>query len=293
MAIADSNHIPDALYLHDGRIVPLPAVMGILNVTPDSFHDGGRYLDPEQAAAHAFEMAAAGAAIIDIGGESSRPVGAREVAAEVELARVLPVLERLRGRLDVPISIDTRKARVARVLLDLGAVMVNDISGLGADPAMAALVAERQCSVVLMHMKGGPEDHMQFASYRDVVEEVREHLVGRAALAIRAGIAPSQIILDPGIGFAKTAEHNLKILANLERVTSLGYPVLVGASRKAFVRRISGEREVLFGTAAANAIAIANGAAIIRVHDAAEAVPVTRMAQAIAAAKKKTSSLVS
>ncbi len=289
MAVAEQNQLPTALRLDDGRLIRLPAVMGVLNVTPDSFSDGGRYLDPDRAAERALEMAAAGAAIIDIGGESTRPVGAREVTAEVELARVLPVLQRLCGRLEVPISIDTRKAEVARVLLDWGAAIINDISALSADPAMAALAAERRCTVVLMHMKGGPENHLQFSSYHDVVQEVIEYLSARAAFAIQAGIDRSRIILDPGIGFAKTTEHNLAILANLERLCRSGYPVLIGASRKTFVRRISGtsESDILFGTAAVNAVAVASGAAIIRVHDPEPGAAVAKMAGAIAAARRR------
>ena len=174
--------------------------MGVLNVTPDSFSDGGLYLDPRRAAEHALEMEAAGAAIIDIGAESTRPHGAREVPAEVEIERIAPVLRRLRGRLRVPISIDTRKAAVARVALDAGAAIVNDVSALDADPAMAPLVAARRCAVVLMHMRGGPADHMKIAHYRDVVSEVETALAARVRAAIRAGVAPSRIILDPAWG---------------------------------------------------------------------------------------------
>jgi dihydropteroate synthase len=279
--------ILDRLRLHDGRIISLPAVMGVLNVTPDSFSDGGRYLDPDRAAAHALEMEAAGAAIIDIGAESTRPSGAREVSVEVELGRLLPVLQRLHGRLTVPLSIDTRKPEVARVALDWGAAIINDVSALS-NTAMAVLAAEWGCAVVLMHMKGGPEDHLRFASYQDVVEEVLKFLAERAALAARAGIDRSRIILDPGLGFAKTAQHNLTILANLERFCRLGYPVLVGASRKNFISRISGSRDsdVLFGTNAVNAVAVASGAAIIRVHDPGPAIVTARMAAAIAAARR-------
>ena len=277
----------DALRLFDGREIPLPAVMGVLNVTPDSFSDAGRYLDPEAAAAHAFEMAGAGVSIIDIGAESTRPSGAREVTIEVELARLLPVLQRLRGKLTVPLSIDTRKPEVARVALDYGAAIVNDIGALS-NAAMAALAAERRCTVVLMHMKGGPEDHMWFASYQNVVDEVLTFLAERAAHAERAGIDRSRIILDPGLGFAKTAQHNLAILANLNRFCGLGYPVLIGASRKNFISRIAGraDSDVLLGTNAVNAVAVAQGAAIVRVHDPTPAAVTVRMAAAIAAARR-------
>jgi dihydropteroate synthase len=260
--------------------------MGVLNITPDSFSDGGLYLEPDRAVAHALEMVEAGATIIDIGAESTRPSGAREVSVEEELGRLLPVLERLSGQLTVPWSIDTRKPEVARIALDWGASIVNDVSALS-DPAMAALVAERACAVVLMHMKGGVANHFDFASYQDVVEEVLKYLASRAALAIEAGVEAGRIILDPGLGFAKTAEHNLAIVASLERFCRLGYPLLIGASRKNFVRRIAGSTdcELLLGTNAVNAVAVATGAAIIRVHDPAPAAVTARMAAAIAAAR--------
>jgi dihydropteroate synthase len=257
--------------------------MGVLNVTPDSFSDGGRYLDPQSAAEHALEMEAAGAAIIDIGGESTRPHGAREIPAEIEIERVAPVFERLRGRLRVPISIDTRKAAVARVALDAGAAIVNDVSALLADPAMAPLVAARKCAVVLMHMRGGPADHMKFARYRDVVGEVEACLAERARAAIGAGVTPSRIILDPGLGFAKQPRHSLALLGALLRLCALGYPILVGASRKGFVRATAGADPAASesATAAVSAIAIAAGVAIVRVHDVSSAVAAVKMAAAI------------
>jgi dihydropteroate synthase len=283
------NRPPRSLRLRDGRIIRFPAVMGVLNVTPDSFSDGGLYLDPCKAAEHALEMEAAGAAIIDVGGESTRPIGAREVAAEEELARIEPVLDRLAGRLRVPISIDTRKAEVARAALERGAAIINDVSALEADPEMAVLAARARCAVVLMHMRGGPEDHIKFARYRDVVGEVSRYLTARARYAVGAGISRSRIILDPGIGFAKTADHNLQILGGLPKLCALGYPVLVGASRKTFVRRIAGgsEAEILFGTAAVNALAVAAGASIIRVHEPGPAVAVMRMGGAMAAMRSR------
>ncbi len=257
--------------------------MGVLNVTPDSFSDGGRYLDPRRAADHALEMEAAGAAIIDIGAESTRPHGAREVPAAIEIERVAPVLKRLGGRLRVPISIDTRKAAVARVALDAGAAIVNDLSALEADPGMAPLVAARRCAVVLMHMRGGPENHMKFAHYRDVVSEVEAFLAARARDAIRAGVAPSRIILDPGLGFAKQARHSLALLGALPRLCALGYPILVGASRKGFVRVTAGAQPaaVESATAAVSAIAVAAGVALVRVHDVGLAVAAVKMAAAI------------
>ncbi len=262
--------------------------MGVLNVTPDSFSDGGRYLEADRAVEHALAMEAAGAAVIDVGGESSRPVGAVEIPVEVELARVTPVLERLGKRLRVPISIDTRRVEVARVALESGAAIINDITALRHDLEMAPLASRTKCAVVLMHMRGGPANHIEFARYRDVVREVVEFLDARAMLAVEAGIARSRIIVDPGLGFAKNAQHNLKLLAALPDLCALGYPVLVGASRKSFVSRIASavgtaarERELEFGTAAANALAIAAGASIVRVHDVGAAAAVVRMAASI------------
>jgi dihydropteroate synthase len=281
------------LKLADGRVIKFPAVMGVLNVTPDSFSDGGKYLDADRAVEHALAMEAAGADVIDVGGESSRPIGAVEIPVEVELARVTPVLERLGKRLRVPISIDTRRAGVARVALESGAAIVNDITSLEHDPKMAPLAAQSKCAVVLMHMRGGPANHIKFAHYRDVVREVIEYLDTRAKFATAAGIARSRIIIDPGLGFAKNAQHNLRLLAALPDLCALGYPVLVGASRKTFVTRIvgvsaisavatsAGERDLEFGTAAANALAIAAGASIVRVHDVGAAVAAVRMAAAM------------
>jgi len=268
--------------------------MGVLNVTPDSFSDGGRYLDGDRAVEHALAMEAAGADIIDVGGESSRPLGAVEISAQLELARVTPVLARLGKRLRVPISIDTRRAEVARVALESGAAIINDITALGHDREMTPLAARSRCAVVLMHMRGGPANHIEFARYGDVVREVVGYLDERARYAIGAGVARSRIIVDPGLGFAKTAQHNLKLLAALPDLCALGYPVLVGASRKSFVARITGapakgggadgarERDLEFGTAAANALAVAAGASIVRVHDVGAGLAVVRMAAAMA-----------
>jgi dihydropteroate synthase len=266
--------------LHDGRVVHFPAVMGVLNVTPDSFSDGGRYLKPADAIAHALEMQENGADIIDLGGESARPSGAREVPIEEELRRVLPVLRGLEGRLRVPLSIDTRKAEVARAALEHGAVIINDVTALSFDPQMARVAAASRSAVVLMHMRGSPENHMRFARYRNVVIAVTGYLAARAKYAIRAGIPAARIILDPGIGFAKTAQHNLAILNSLPVLCTLGYPVLVGTSRKSFIRRIAGDspREIEFAGVAADALAVAAGAAIVRVHDPGAARAAVRMA---------------
>jgi dihydropteroate synthase len=266
--------------LHDGRVVHFPAVMGVLNVTPDSFSDGGQYLKPERAIARALEMQENGADIIDLGGESTRPSGAREVPPQEELRRLLPVLRGLERRLRIPLSIDTRKAEVARAAIEHGASIINDVTALSYDPAMARLAAATRSAVVLMHMRGSAENHMRFARYRNVVIAVTGYLAARAKFAIRVGIPASRIILDPGLGFAKTAQHNLAILTSLPVLCTLGYPVLVGTSRKSFIRRIAGDspREIEFGTAAADALAVAAGASIVRVHDPGAARAAVRMA---------------
>lgn len=271
--------------LADGRIIRFPAVIGILNVTPDSFSDGGRYLDPRRAVEHALAMEAAGAAIIDIGGESTRPVGAAAVSVETEMARVMPVVERLTARLRTPLSVDTRRAAVARAALAAGAAIINDISALEHDPEMAVTVARARAGVFLMHMRGGPTDHARHIRYRDVLDEVVRYLAARAQFAIGAGIARSRIVLDPGLGFAKTGRHNLILMGGLWRLRALGFPLLVGASRKRFVRALVGEdAEVMeHGNAAVHALAIAAGVALIRAHRVDAAVAAMRMAAAIAA----------
>jgi dihydropteroate synthase len=274
---------PRSLRLKDGRVIRFPAVMGILNVTPDSFSDGGRFLDPDRAVEHALAMEAAGAAIIDIGGESTR-WDAQPVATEVELDRVLPVIEALRAQLKAPISIDTRKAVVASAALDEGAAIVNDVSGLIFDRAMAHAVAHADAALIVMHMRGVPATMDRLARYRDVVAEVCIFLERQAGVAIAAGVRRSRIIVDPGLSFAKKPRHNLELIGGLSKLCALGYPVLVGASRKRFVRRIAGDSEsdVLFGTAVVNALAIVAGASIIRVHDPGPAAAVVKMAAALA-----------
>lgn len=295
LRVVESTHaqvptaLPKRMRLRDGRVILFPAIMGVLNVTPDSFSDGGRYLDPARAIEHGLAMEAHGAGIIDIGGESTRPVGARTVAIEEEIRRVMPVVEALAEKLRVPISIDTRKSAVAARALEAGAAMINDISAFEYDPAMALVAARARAAVVLMHMRGGAEDHLKFARYRDVAREVIAYLIARAEAAVRAGVARSRIILDPGIGFAKTARHNLALLDALPRLAAVGYPVMVGSSRKSFVRRIAGasERDIEFGTAAADALAVAAGASIVRVHDPGAARAVVRMAAAIRARRPR------
>jgi dihydropteroate synthase len=244
--------------------------MGVVNVTPDSFSDGGLYLDPAAAIAHGEELANAGAAILDVGGESTRP-GAEPVAEAEELARVLPVVEGLAGG-EATISVDTSKAAVAAAALDGGAEIVNDVTALRGDPEMAALCAERGATVVLMHMAGSPRTMQRDPHYDDVVAEVDSFLAERMAVAIATGIAEERIWLDPGIGFGKTAAHNLELLRRLSELRELGRPLVVGASRKSFIGKVDGSEagERLGGTIASSVLAAAEGAEVLRVHDVAE-----------------------
>jgi len=247
---------------------PRTLMMGILNVTPDSFSDGGLYFDKEDAVAHGEALAAAGADIIDVGGESSRPFS-EPVPPEEEIRRVVPVIEELARRLSVPISIDTTKAQVARQALEAGAVVVNDIGALRLDPAMADLVAGADVPIVLMHMQGTPKTMQANPHYQDVVGEVKSFLADVVQEAEEAGIDRSKIIVDPGIGFGKTVTHNLQLIKNLRALQPLGVPILIGVSRKSFISKLLGpgdeRREA--GTQAAVAAAALNGAHIVRVHD--------------------------
>ena len=268
-----------------GRQVPVgerTLVMGILNVTPDSFSDGGLYAEPERAVEHAVEMIKAGADIIDVGGESTRP-GADPVPAEEERRRVLPVIQALRRQSDVLISIDTYKAEVARAALDAGADIVNDISGLGFDEEMPGVVASTGAGLVLMHIRGTPRTMQQNPVYRDVVREIGETFAERLAKAEKAGISPEQVVLDPGIGFGKKLQHNLEILRRLKEFRRFERPILIGPSRKSFIGAILDlpPDQRLEGTAAAVAVGIANGADVVRVHDVREMVRVVRVADAI------------
>ncbi|HEY8415566.1 MAG TPA: dihydropteroate synthase, partial [Thermaerobacter sp.] len=252
-------------------------VMGILNVTPDSFSDGGLYLDPERALEHALAMEEAGADIIDVGAESTRP-GAAPVPAEEELRRLLPVLRRLAPRLRVPISVDTYKAEVARAALAEGAAIINDVGGLQKDPAMASVAAEAGVPVVVMHSR--PHGH---AHYDDFWGDVLGFLRRSLELAEAAGLPPEYVIVDPGFGFGKTAEHNLELLRGLHRLRALGRPVLLGTSRKSTLGHVLNlpVSERLEGTAATVALAVPHGVDIVRVHDVAPIVRVVRMADAI------------
>ncbi|GIX08010.1 MAG: dihydropteroate synthase [Candidatus Poribacteria bacterium] len=255
--------------------------MGVLNVTPDSFSDGGLHLDPERAVEHALEMIAQGADLVDVGGESTRP-GAEPVSAKEELRRVLPVLEPLVAA-GVPISVDTYKPEVAQECLELGVHMINDITGLR-NPKMAEVIAQYQAAVCIMHMQGTPQTMQRNPQYVDVVREVGAFLREQAAFAERTGVDREAIVVDPGIGFGKTLEHNLALLRHLRTFTEFGYPVLVGPSRKSFIGRILGNvppDQRLEGTAASVAVAIAHGANLIRVHDVAFMAKVARVADAI------------
>ena len=258
-------------------------IMGIVNVTPDSFYDGGKRFDSARAAADALEMIEAGAEILDIGGESTRP-GAEPVPLEEELRRVLPVIRELRKNLNAPISIDSYKEAVARAALDAGADIVNDISALRFDSRMAALVAGEGVPVILMHMQGVPRTMQVEPHYRDVVREVQDFLVERVRSAGDAGVAKERIIIDPGIGFGKTVEHNLALLKDLQSLKSLGQPLLVGVSRKAFIGKIlngAAPQARLEGSLAAAVAAALSGANIIRVHDVSETHRALRVADAI------------
>lgn len=257
-------------------------VMGILNVTPDSFSDGGLFLDPFQAVDQAARMLEEGADIIDVGGESTRP-GAAEVSAEEELSRVIPVVEAIVSRTGAAVSIDTTKSAVARAAIGAGAVIVNDVTALRADPSMPDVITESGAGIVLMHMLGNPRTMQADPTYDDVVADVKAALIGWAGDALAAGIPDTAIVLDPGIGFGKTRKHNLQLLKGLPSLCEPGFPVLIGTSRKSFIGTTLdlpvGER--LEGTAATVAWSVAQGAKIVRVHDVKEMVRVVRMTEAI------------
>jgi dihydropteroate synthase len=254
-------------------------IMGILNVTPDSFYDGGLYINPLDAVSHALKMEEEGADIIDIGGESSRP-GAEPVSEEENLRRVCPVIEKLINKLKIPISIDTYHPKVAEECIKLGASIVNDITGLR-NKEMIEIVAKYKVAVVIMHMKGTPKNMQENPTYTDVVKEIKEYLKKQIEEARKYEI--NNIIIDPGIGFGKTVEHNIEIIKRLNEFKELGVPILIGPSRKSFIGKILNlpEKERLEGTLAAIAISIYNGANIVRVHDVKEAVRVAKIVDAI------------
>ena len=258
-------------------------IMGVLNVTPDSFSDGGAYVDPERAVLHAQRMADEGADFIDVGGESTRP-GAEPVTLEEELRRVIPVIELLAKRFSIPLSIDTYKSQVAEAALNAGATIVNDISGMTFDATMRDVVARHRASAILMHMLGTPRTMQHDPSYENVTREVYQFLEAQVQKARAAGI--DQIIVDPGIGFGKKLKHNVKLLQELSTLKALGCPILVGPSRKSFIGSILDVpvSERLEGTAAAVAVSIMNGAHIVRVHDVKEMKRVATMTDALKAA---------
>jgi dihydropteroate synthase len=245
-------------------------IMGIVNVTPDSFSDGGEFLDPHRAIAHGRELAAEGADVLDVGGESTRP-GAEGVTAEEELARVAPVVDALARGERPSVSIDTSKFAVAEAALSAGAAMVNDVTALRADPDLAGLCAQRGCEVVLMHMLGDPRTMQENPTYEDVVDDVKAFLAQRIEFALAEGIDEERIWIDPGIGFGKTVEHNLELHRRLDELSELGRPISFGSSRKAFIGSLTGSEvdQRLGGTIASNVIAYANGAQMLRVHDVA------------------------
>jgi len=257
-------------------------LMGVLNVTPDSFSDGGKFFNPGKAIEHGLEMAAEGAAIIDVGGESTRP-GSNPVSAAQQIRRVVPVIEALCEKTKVPVSIDTYKFEVAEAALEAGAAMINDITAVS-DERMGELAAETQVPVVLMHMQGTPATMQIEPKYDDVVGEVLEFLLGRAKKAEKLGVSKEMIFIDPGIGFGKTTEHNLSLLRNIDKFVATGYRVLVGTSRKRFIGQITGKEkpaERIFGTAATVAFCALAGVSILRVHDVAEMTDVVKVANAV------------
>jgi dihydropteroate synthase len=256
-------------------------LMGVVNVTPDSFSDGGLYLDPSAAVAHGRALAGAGAAILDIGGESTRP-GAAPVAAEEELRRVEPVIAALAGVAEA-ISVDTSKARVAEAALDAGAGIVNDVTALRGDPEMAALVADRGAGLVLMHMAGEPRTMQANPEYGDVVAEVRDFLAARLDAAVAAGIDESRIWLDPGIGFGKSVAHNLELLRGLPELATLGRPIVLGTSRKSFIGKTDGSEtdDRIGGTIATSILAALAGVQVLRVHDVREMSQALRVTSAV------------
>ncbi|CAA9393344.1 MAG: Dihydropteroate synthase [uncultured Rubrobacteraceae bacterium] len=249
---------------------PGPLLFGILNVTPDSFSDGGDYPNPETAARRAEVLLDEGADVVDVGGESTRP-GSDPVTEEEELRRVVPVVRKiLKARPETVVSVDTYRARSAEAALEAGARIINDVTALRGDPRMARLVADAGCPVVLMHMLGEPKTMQREPHYEDVVREVRDFLAGRAEHAISAGVDAGNIILDPGIGFGKTLGHNLALIRHLEAIVDLGFPVLLGASRKRFIGTITGAEEAknrVFGTVATTVLGYERGASLFRVHD--------------------------
>ena len=268
-----------------GQLLPLADrvhIMGVLNVTPDSFSDGGRYVDPDAAVAHALSMVEQGADVLDIGAESSQP-GAVPIDEEEERRRLISVVRAVCRRTTVPVSVDTTKASIAQEALDVGAALINDISALRFDARMGDVVAKSGAGLILMHMQGTPQTMQRAAQYTDVVEEVRQFLKARLEAAREAGIQAERILLDPGIGFGKNCQHNVVLLDRLDAFHTLGRPLVIGVSRKAFIGKILGRPvgERLMGTAGAVAVAVMKGARMVRVHDVAPIRDVVKMVEAI------------
>ena len=257
-------------------------VVGILNVTPDSFSDGGKFFRPQDAHKRALRMVEEGADIIDVGGQSTRP-GSENISLEEELRRVIPLVRELAKKIQIPISVDTYSSQVALAALDAGAEMINDISGLRFDSKMAGVVARCQAGLVLMHIQGTPKNMQEDPHYDDLLEEIKDYLRESIKLAEQAGIKEDKIIIDPGIGFGKKIEHNLSILKNLRRFEELGKPIMVGTSRKSFIGKLLDlpVEDRLEGSLASVAVSILNGANIVRVHDVGESVRVARLVDAI------------
>ncbi len=258
------------------------AIMGIVNITPDSFYDGGRYADTETAVARGIALAEEGASLLDVGGESTRP-GSEEVPASEEIRRVVPVIRALNERLDIPVSIDTRKADVAAAAVEAGASVINDVSGLTHDPHLAGVAAATGAGLVISHTRGTPKEMQSMADYADVTAEVRDELAGAATRAVAAGVSREKIVLDPGIGFGKTTTHNLRLLGHLFELRSTGFPILLGPSRKSFIGAILDlpAEERLEGTIAACVLAVRSGADIFRVNDVRSVLRAVRVAEAI------------
>jgi dihydropteroate synthase len=285
-ALARWSEPPHDLGLPDGRVLPLSQrvhLMGIVNVTPDSFSDGGRFYEAGDAIDHGLRLADEGADILDVGGESTRP-GADPVSADEEAGRVVPVVEALAAKTGLPVSVDTSKAVVARAALDAGAQIVNDVAAGRFDAGLLPLVAQRDAPIVLMHMLGEPRTMQKDPRYGDVVGEIAEFLEERASAAVEAGVGRERIVVDPGFGFGKTREHNLVLLQRLRELRCLGFPVLAGTSRKSFIGATLGDLPVgerLEGTAATVALAVMGGASLVRVHDVREMARVVRMVEAV------------
>jgi dihydropteroate synthase len=273
------------VFVLSGRVLPLADrvhIMGVLNVTPDSFSDGGRYVNPDAAVAHALSMVEQGADVLDIGAESTKP-GALPIDEEEERRRLIPIVRAICRQTTIPVSIDTTKASIAQQALDVGAALINDISALRSDARMGDVVAKSGAGLILMHMQGNPQTMQDAAQYTNVVEEVRDFLKTHLDAAQKAGIHPDRILLDPGIGFGKNCQHNLVLLNRLDAFHTLGRPLVVGVSRKAFIGKILGRPidERLMGTAGAVAVAVMKGARIVRVHDVGPIRDVVKMIEAI------------